>query len=171
MIFLAEKDARRVGERCRRRRQFPSQRFEYGKLRLVGRMLRFIGAGQMAHHKPDRDPVESIGVRRQSVDLGWRQAKPRHAAVDLQRRHKRAPGALGSGAPGLDLVDAVQHRHGAGCDARVFAAGRNAVEHMDFDIGPERGAQRQRLAELRDEECPAAFCYRARPPRSGAPRP
>ena len=81
-----------------------------------------------------------------------------------------APGALGGAAPRLDLLDAVQHGNDAGRDALVLGARRNAVQHMDLGALAERGAQRQRFAELRDEECRAAFRAQRRA-TSAAPRP
>ena len=46
------------------------------------------------------------------------------------------PARLAAAAPGLDLLDAVQHRNGTGRDAGVFGAGRYTVEHMDFGAPP-----------------------------------
>ena len=158
MICLPEKDAGRIGQRCRRRRQ----------LRCAAPRTRraapaFAGcSGSSAQARwlitsPTAMPSKASGVAAQPLDLGGRQAEPRHAAVDLQRRREPAPGALGSAAPRLDLLDAVQHGNDAGRDALVLGAGRNAVQHLDRRLRAERGAQRQRLAEMRDEECLAAF--------------
>ena len=94
----------------------------------------------MAHHQPDRDAVEGIGFCHQSVDLDGRQPKPRHATVDLQRCLKLAAGALGGSAPGLDLLDAVQHGYRACRDADIFGTGRNAVEDVDFYVSAKRCA-------------------------------
>ena len=96
------------------------QRLEFRELHGVGRILRLVGAGEMAHHQPDRDAVESARRRGKPVDLAGRHAKPRHAAVDLQRRGQLAPGPFGNPAPGRDLLDAVQHRNETGLDAGIF---------------------------------------------------
>ena len=103
-------------------------------------MLRLVGAGEVAHHQPHRDPVEGMGLGREALDRGGRQAEPRHAAVHLQRRRQFSLRTIGCAAPRLDLLDAVEHRNDFGCGAGVLAARRDAVEHMDFCRAAQRGA-------------------------------
>ena len=86
VIVLAEEYAGAVGKRRRCGRQQCPQPLELAELRPVGGMIRFVGAGEMAHDQPDLDAIEGVGRSRKPLDVGGRHADARHAAVDLQRR-------------------------------------------------------------------------------------
>jgi hypothetical protein len=49
-------------------------------------MVLALRTGEMAHNEPQLDALETLWARSELVELGFIQAKPRHAAVDLERR-------------------------------------------------------------------------------------
>ena len=113
---------------------------------------------------PTAIPSQGARHRREALDIGRRQAEPRHAAVDLQRRVEPPAGAFGRLAPGFDLLDAVEHRNGAGRHALVLGARLYAVQHLNRRCVAERCAQRDRFGEMRHEEKCAALGAAAPPP-------
>ena len=91
--------------------------------------------GKMTHDETQLDAVESLWARSELVELGFTQAKPRHAAIDLERRRHRPPEAPAKGGPGVDLGEAVQNRCHPMRRALGFGSRRKAVQHEDFGLG------------------------------------
>ena len=81
-------------------------------LRLALRVLRLIGAGEVTHHQRRASKADQRSrAGRNGLDLGGRQAKPVHAAVDMHRSRAEPLRALAEKARPLpDLLGAVQHR-------------------------------------------------------------
>ena len=119
-------------------------------------MVRGVGAGEMAHHQHRSYAVERIRFGRQMDRLFRRQAEPRHAGIDLQRRRQPPPGPTRCPAPGGDLGQAVQHRAPRRAQAFLLGPRRRSVQHIDRRRRPEHGAQRNALVDMGDEEDLAA---------------
>jgi hypothetical protein len=151
----AEKDAWRVGEARRHRRQAPAPLLETQALRLVHRVLGLVGAGEVADEQGGCEAVKPFRLGRQRLGLDRRKPQPAHAGVHLH--HRPQPGARGARLrrPTLDRFEVVEHRHQGVGGKRGLGAGEVAVEHIDARLG-ERAPERHRLGEGGDEEVAAA---------------
>jgi hypothetical protein len=159
MIAFPEENPGRIGERGRRGRQHGAQAVELPALRLVGRMMRLVGAGEMAHHQPKIDALQRLWIGRNRLDFPWRHAEPRHAAVDLQGCRQGMSCGFGGFTPCAKLFGAVEHGDQA-CSNRIgLRTGRQAVQYIDGGTGTDGGAQCNAFAYMGHEEGIAALLH------------
>jgi hypothetical protein len=110
----------------------------------------------MAHDEGnvDRGIAETLDCK---GALLRRNAKARHAGIELQRGGQIATKSLGRLGPGVDLLERIEHGDNAGFCANAFATRQQAIEHIESGIFCQMRAQDQRLAEMGHEEIAAAF--------------
>ena len=157
MVGVAEKHAGRVGKRRGRRRKQTPQAIETLALERIGRILRLVRTGEMAHDEPDVQARQPFGMRRQLLDFGRRHAEPRHAAVHLKHGRQRTTQSARQRGPAVCLFEAVEHRRDAGFRGIGFGAGGESVQDIDCDIAVQGLPQGERFRELRREEVRAAL--------------
>ena len=145
-----------VGQRAARGRQLGGGGLEGGELLRIGRAVRLVRAGQVAHQQGERRVLEEGRVGDEAVDIGRRQAEARHAAVDLQGDGQRPAEAFGQRAPQAGLLQAVDHRNDAGLGAGSLGAGLQAVEHIEPRVAGQMRLERQGLGQVGDEEVQTA---------------
>ena len=110
---------------------------EQPHLQIVERMVRFLGAGEVAHQQSDA-VVLGADARRQGCRVVRRNAEPVHAGVDLQCR-AAAPLRTGDkGVPFGQFDHAADHRAHAQFGIGRRGAGDQAVEHIDRGVGRGR---------------------------------
>ncbi len=117
----AEKNAGGIAERAGKAGKGGADRREAFDLGLVERMVRRVGAGEMAHHQVD------AGLRndrcRHIADAVPAQAEPIHAGIEVQRR--RLVGA--PAGPAGDLVAIAECRAQAKRPIKLAGIGKKAV--------------------------------------------
>ena len=152
----AEKRAARVGQACRCSWQLGTQHVEAVALLHVHGIVRFVGAGQMAHDQRGLEGGQEIGLGRQLRDVALRHAKPVDPGVDMQGCGKPASAGLAVGGPIANLGEAREGR--AQIEARIvgLCPGQETVEHIDGGarLHFARGAS---LIDGGDEKSLAAF--------------
>jgi len=101
--------------------------------------------------------MPSIDLRLAASALAsGRHAEARHAGVDMDPGEQRAADLSGMARPALHLAGVVQNGDDVLRDVALLLALEEPVEHEDARLRGHDVAQRQRLAEMRDEEAPAA---------------
>ncbi len=172
MVHRSEKDA----GGCRKARRYARKsRRGGGEARLLSRVHRmpgFVGASQVADHRPpnNRRPVTNKGG-----ELALRQPEPRQPGIDVQNSGagasertagvrpeaggpiaaSRAGEHIADPCPLRDLTGMVEHRDQPVRDKLGRCAGKRSVEYRDLRPGAERPAEDDALVERRDEKQPA----------------
>ena len=147
MIMLPEEDARGIGERRRRRRQLLRNASKAQTLRLVGRMVRLVGAGEMAHHQPDLDARRKRRHRLPAVSTSAGAMPSRDMPLSTcTATGSFLPGRRRCLAPGGKLLERCWPPAIRPAAAHSSSApGVNAVQHIDCRLRAQRCAQRKRL--------------------------
>ncbi|MDF9789323.1 hypothetical protein M2440_000024 [Methylorubrum extorquens] len=128
---------------------------EHHPLRGIRRIVRLVGAGEMAHHEAQVEAVEPARVEA-GGGLVRGEAEPGHAAVDLQDRRQASSEPGREGTPGGSLPVVVQDRREIVRMALRLGAGRKAVQNRDPGGRSEYLAQREALLGMGHEEGAAA---------------
>ncbi len=152
-VLGTAKDGRGVGEAAFRGGQSVTKCAKGGELGVVHRVVALLRTGEMRHDEGKPDTVESLGLRREGLDLVGGHAEPVHPGIHMEHCIRAAPAAR-EGGPAFDLAEAVEH--GSQPVRRVlrFGARQRPDEHGDERLG-EQGAKRDPLVERCHEESPA----------------
>ena len=78
------------GETGARLRKLRAQAIEYGELLAVHRVLRVVGAGEMANDQRDVEPAMSSASATSAGELGFAHAEAIKPSIDVQRGRRRA---------------------------------------------------------------------------------
>lgn len=111
-----------------------------------------VGTGQVADqraHTNRRQPLPRSG---QQVNLIGGQTQTVHAGIDMYAGRQASLVAAGGGGPGVDLVQAVQHRGDVAGDKVIRPVRNQTVEDEYLRVGRHGLAQGQRFVEMGDEE-------------------
>ena len=122
----------------------------------------------MAHHKRNA-VIAGIDARDDALRLGYRQAEPVHAGIDMNGGAARPAGAAAEHVPFGKFIEVADYR--LAVDPGVGVAGilEEAVEHIDRSRR-HRGANHARFIEGGDEKRLAAGRESA-PATCAAPQP
>ena len=110
----------------------------------------------MAHYQRNA-VIASLDARDDALRLGYRQAEPVHAGIDMDGGAARPAGAAAEHVPFGKFIEIADH--GLAVDLRVGVAGvlEEAVEHIDRSRR-HRSADHTGFIEGRDEKRLAAGC-------------
>ena len=109
MSGIAEKYTGRIGERARNAAVKETDFAEEFHLLFVERMVRLLGADEMAHQQGDA-VIFRANARRQGRRFIGGNTEPVHAGVDVQRRSATPLVGGAEGIPFRELHKAANHR-------------------------------------------------------------
>ena len=114
----------------------------------------------MAHYQRNA-VIAGLDARDDALRLGYRQAEPVHAGIDMNGGAARPAGAAAEHVPFGKFIEIADH--GLAVDLRVGVAGvlEEAVEHIERSRW-HRSADHTGFIEGRDEKRLAAGCQKAR---------
>ena len=154
MVVVAQKDPGRRRQARRHAAQTGSRRREPRVLVAVQRVIRLVGAGEMAQQPMPADHPGSAEIVGEPGELARRQAESGHPGVDMQHRRQR-PAPRRDLPPLGDLAGVVQHRDQSGLGEFLRRTRHRAIQNGNFVLLGQGLAQGQRLVEGRDEKPPA----------------
>ena len=133
MVIGPQEDAGGIGKRCGNVGQERVDRAEVRQLLAVERVIRRIGAGEMAHQQRWRDCRKEIAVIAERPRFGDGKAEAVHARIDMDGRAGRRAILLRR-RPFGDFRERAEHGAKVGRDVSAGCAGQEAVEDVDDGV-------------------------------------
>ena len=156
MIIRPQEDARGVGQRRRRSRHCAHEGAEARELFAVDRVRGFFRRHQVAHDQSEAQATQPAAFVDQHLRVLCAKAKPVHAGVEVDDGVQGLVEALGGRPPGIQLGQVIEHGNEAVLHEIAFGAGKQAVQHVDRQLG-QHAAECYAFVDMRHEELPAAF--------------
>src|SRR5262249_58555289 len=111
---------------------------------LVRGVVRLVGTSEMTHQERKLEGGQQLLCGRDGVDVGCGQAKPVHAAVDVDGGGQSDGRRLCQCGPLLDLAGAVEH----GTQGKPEIEGTSVFEQPAKDVNVRVGKQSAKLFRL-----------------------
>jgi len=137
-------------------RQDASHLLKQGELHGIGRMIRFIGAGQMAHDAFKVQSIQLLAIVDEDTYIGFAEAAPGHTGVDLQDGGQLLARCQGGAGPSAHLIETVENRYEIMSDEVGFRTSQRTMEERNRRAGSKNVAERNPLLQIGDKEVPAS---------------